>query len=279
MQSQWEEWISRESSKRLLCGMFIVSNLISTTYGVSPGFSHTYDLEFEVLDEERLWNARSAQEWIELKGVPSAPTERTIRETMAHLIFDEQPKQDARTYQVSGLTMLLIMHAVNIHMLNLRQVIEPSGGFEFTQSSTSALRDSLLTSAFSTLSRCQDIISSVRGKVEPAATWSDAEGPLMFNCQGLLLIAYIRLFSNINAFTRLTLLTDNPDDITNAVKSYAEAPQRRSPSLTKAVTKAFERLLASVRIGHMFLRKTAALSWSLEHAVAGWDACESLRYH
>lgn len=38
---EWEEWISRESSKRLLCGMFIISNLISSTFGITPGFSHT----------------------------------------------------------------------------------------------------------------------------------------------------------------------------------------------------------------------------------------------
>lgn len=54
---EWEEWISRESSKRLLCGMFIISNLISSTFGVTPGFSHTGTFSYTFLLEFRfrLW--------------------------------------------------------------------------------------------------------------------------------------------------------------------------------------------------------------------------------
>ncbi|KAF2800804.1 hypothetical protein K505DRAFT_355368 [Melanomma pulvis-pyrius CBS 109.77] len=261
----WEDWIGRESSKRLLCGMFIVSNLISTTFGINPGFSHTQDLEFEVLDEELFWNARSAQEWMELRHARPPPKRNTIRDTMARMIFDEQQGENDQPVHVSGLTMLLIMHAVNIHMWNLLQVVNMSG------STGSTMHDTVLGSAFATLSRCEDIIASVRGG-EDYGTWTAAEGPLMFNCQGLLRIAYIRLFSNTSAFDRLTLLTDNPQDIATAVRTFAVSPQKRNQNLMKSVMKAFEMLLETVKIGYLLLRKTAALNWSIEHAIAGWDA-------
>ncbi|KAF2466726.1 uncharacterized protein BDR25DRAFT_376857 [Lindgomyces ingoldianus] len=271
-QLDWEEWISRESSKRLLCGMFIVSNLISTSFGINPGFSHTQDLEFEVLDEEKLWNARSAQEWMELRGTQSAPIGITVRDAMADLVFTDQPENQTQPYHISGFTMLLITHAVNIHMWSLLQFTDVSRLHYSDKSPSSGIHTALLASAFSTLSRCHQVIISVRGGENHSTTWSDTEGPLMFNCQALLRIAHIRLFTDIRAFNRLTLLTDNPEDILRAVKEYAEAPQQRSANLTKAIMKAYEGFLAPIKIGHLLVRKTAALSWSIEHAVAGWDA-------
>ncbi|KAF2176406.1 hypothetical protein K469DRAFT_678836 [Zopfia rhizophila CBS 207.26] len=267
----WEEWISREASKRLLCGMFIISNLISTTFGINPGFSHTQDLEFEVLDEERLWNARSAKEWKEMQGprTPRAPS--TIRAVISDVVFTDRHHEDIEPYSISGFTMLIIMHAVNIHMWNLFQFTDVSCRHAF-DTSRSTVQTTLLTVAFSTLARCHQVITHVRGGDDHSTTWSNAEGPLMFNCQALLRIAYVRLFSNISAFNRLTLLTDNPEDISSAVKAYTDAPQERSSYLTKSAVKAYEGFLAPVRIGHLLVRKTAALSWSIEHAVAGWDA-------
>jgi DNA-directed RNA polymerase subunit RPC12/RpoP len=101
--SSWEEWVSRESSKRLLCGMFIVSNLISTTFGIQPGFE-TKDLEFEVLDEETLWNARTAGEWHELKDASMMQHQggSTVRAAMTRIINNGQQQIH------DGLTMLLV---------------------------------------------------------------------------------------------------------------------------------------------------------------------------
>src|SRR3954452_13153167 len=90
LELDWEEWISRESSKRLLCGMFIVSNLISTTFGVNPGFSHTQDLDFELLDEEQMWNASSAKEWTALRGSQTPPKYCvSIQDVMDDTLFNK----------------------------------------------------------------------------------------------------------------------------------------------------------------------------------------------
>jgi hypothetical protein len=265
----WEEWISVESSKRLLCGMFIVSNLISTTFGINPGFSHTHDLEFDILDEERLWNARSATDWIKLKQTQTRVDRKSMRSVMADLLSHGAQTESPRPYNISGFTMLVIMHAINTHMWNLLQYTQMFSGGPVE---TSPLHHSLLSEALATLGKCSKVISRVRGGQDHSATWHESEGPIMFNCQALLRIAYMRIVSTTGTFNRLTLLTDNPDDVTSAVKSYAEASQHRSRLLTKSALKAFEGFLAPIKIGHLLVRKTAALSWSVEHAVAGWDA-------
>lgn len=250
--------------------MFIVSSLISSTFSISPGFSHTEDLEFEVLDEEALWAATSAQEWRELRGTGFSGALPTVRDAMANIIFDENRVSTDHPREISGLTMLLITHALNIYLGGLRQVIETS---------SEHLRKVMLESALSALSRCQGIILQTRGKDAQSEAWTEAEGPLMFNCQGVLLMGYVRSFANIGAFNHLTLLADNPDDIVSAARSYAEAPLQRGQTLTNAIRKAYEKLLSTARLGHLLLRKTAAFSWSLEHAIAGWVASKKRLTH
>ena len=237
-----------------------MSNLISTAFGISPGFNHIQDLDFEVLDEERLWNARSAPEWMELRNIHVPPS--TVRDTMTQIISDDKTDRSVSTDRLSNFTLLLIMHAVNIHIRNLLQC----------SSTTSKLQNVVLESASSILARCEDIIANTQGKFEHEVAWIAAERPLLLNCQGLLQIAYIRLFSCIDVFDRLTLLTDNSQDVVNAVKAHVEAPQQRNRNSMTSVTKAFEMLLATIKIGYPSLRRTAALNWSIEHVIAAWES-------
>lgn len=272
-QLTWEEWIKKESSKRLLCGIFIVSNLISVTYGVTPGFSHTQDLVFEMPDQEKLWDARSTDQWQELRESRVSVRQRTIRDAMVNMIFGKQNDEDAHPYHVSSFTTLIIMHAVNIHMWNVLQFTQVFSRYTFDMMANESLKGMLLSTASSALARCHYALTHVHLEEDNfGSTWDDAEGPLMFNCQALLRIACIRLFTNTSAFDRLTLLTDNSEEVTASVTTYVAATQHRSPLLTKAALKAYEGFLTPVKIGHLLVRKTAAFSWSVEHAVAGWDA-------
>lgn len=198
-----------------------------------------------------------------MKGTQAKVNHPTVREVMTRMVFDEDRTLSNQPCEVSGLTMLLVTHAVNIHMGSIREVAEMS---------SAPVQSALLDSALSALDRCQDIVTRTRGRDDHTVPWTETEGPLMFNCQGVILMAYVRLFLDMSALNRLTLLNDNPEDITSAAAYFAEAPMQRKPSLTKAVGKAHARLLGTVKIGHLLLRKTAALSWSLEHAVAGWVA-------
>ena len=268
----WPEWILRESSKRLLCGLFVISNLLLVTYDVNPGFVITKDLMLETPDEERLWNARTEEQWRELRQSRLAMARKTIREVMVDMISgqpgDETPGEP---YSVSGFTALVIMHAVNVHMWHMIQVIHSISRSPFGPLPNESLRTMLLSTASSAIARCQEAITQGRSE-DQAFSWDDPEGPLLFNCQAMLRIASSRLLTNTGAFDRLTLLTGDTKKTKSAIASYVAAKQDRSPFFTKAVAKAYEGFLTPVKIGHLLVSKTAAFSWSVEHAVAGWDS-------
>jgi hypothetical protein len=52
---------------RLLYGIYIMSSMASLAYDLPPMFSVTQDLEIELLDEEKLWEASNSQEWDRLR--------------------------------------------------------------------------------------------------------------------------------------------------------------------------------------------------------------------
>lgn len=255
----WEEWIYRESSKRLLFGMYVVSNLISTTFGVMPGFSHTDDLDFEDLDEERFWNATSADEWSSLRQIAPPGHRSTVRDILGRMMSDEQAA--TKPPEVSVLTMLLLTHALNIHTEGIRQAIELS---------PPSLHNTILQPTATALSVCEDILAAARQRKENSTPWTEAEGPLMFNSEGVIHMAHVRLYLDMSIFNRLMLISDNAEEIDASAAAFADAPLRRGSHLTNVMRKAYDRHHVLVKLGHSLLRKTAALSWSLEHAVADW---------
>ncbi|USP74120.1 hypothetical protein yc1106_01394 [Curvularia clavata] len=252
--SGWTRWIERESKRRLLCAIYIISNLVVTTFGLTPGFVNSSDLQFEAPEEETLWNAQTEEDWRALSEAKIRKPCRTVRDIMANIA--SEPQEDAAGadfYGVPKFTILVIIHAVCIHMwLNFQfsQMLSTSGS---SLPVYGTLRLALIQTTTSTLARCQKIISGDT-KTTEHLSWDHAEGPLLFNCQALLRIAYTRQFSVVASFNRLTLQEDDLSIILSLVSAYASVEQERNQF-----------------IGHLLVRKSAALSWSLEHAVAGWD--------
>lgn len=262
----WDEWVHRESSKRLLFGTYVVSNLISTTFGVTPGFSYTDDLDFEDLDEERFWNATSAAEWHELRQTKTPGSRSTVREVLGHLLRSDSPNDEA-PLQISVLNMLLLTHALNLYADSIRQNVELSPAH---------LQETILEPTTIALCACEDILAAARQKKDQITPWTEAEGPLMFNSEGVIHMAHVRLYLDMSGFNRLMLISDNDAEIGAAAARFAETPLRRSEHLTNVIRKVYDRHHVLVKLGHSLLRKTAALSWSLEHAVADWVGGKSV---
>ncbi|KAJ5200020.1 hypothetical protein N7472_005224 [Penicillium cf. griseofulvum] len=90
----------------------------------------------------------------------------------------------------------------------------------------------------------------------------------------------ILAMASIGALYRLRrrpLLVDDREVLSRAVKTYVNAPLERNDFVTKAARKAYEGFKGPVTIGVTLVSKTAAFSWGIEHAVAGWDSGESCR--
>ena len=267
----WRDWIERESNKRLLCGIFIHSNLLVTLYDILPGFDTTQDLDIEVLEEEGLWNVSTAEEWQTLRQTTAAPT-KTIQTVLVDTlsgVADDDPAPEP--YYISGFTALIVIHAVNVHVWHISQVSQTlSKGLKTGGYASKVLLSHTLTS----LTRCRDVLRQSRTETaEPL--WDDTEGPLLFNCEAMLRVAYTRLFTDVSMPQRFTLLCNSSEDRPAALRALVTAKQERSPLMTKAVAYALDSFFVPMKIGHLLVQKTAAFTWSVEHAIAVWGCGKS----
>jgi hypothetical protein len=158
----WAQWIQRESERRLLCAIYITSSLIVTTFDVTPGVVNNADLQFEAPEEEPLWNAKSESEWKELqqRGAKSYCKTKTVREIMTGVVMESQGSdKDKLPYNVPAFTMLVIMHAVCIHMWLNYQFSQVLSSTTSSLPAQQSLRLALLATTTSTLERCQQVIS------------------------------------------------------------------------------------------------------------------------
>lgn len=113
----WHEWVRRETSKRLLYGMFILSSLISITYGMPPGLVLMQDAEIEMPDDESLWNAKTADEWQRAFDARKIFRKSSVNEALGRLMYGKDAEDCAPdTWEWSPFATLIVMHAVAIHM-------------------------------------------------------------------------------------------------------------------------------------------------------------------
>lgn len=268
----WEEWIRVEETKRALCAMFIYSDLLYVTFNITPGFVTERDLLIEVPDPEGLWTAQTAEEWEELRR-PSISTPRHtiqgILKSMIQIPTDNQPATER--HRMSGFTALVIMHAVNIHLWHLSQLSQSLRPFFFGIWPQESLQTALLHAAISILERCQAALLAGSSKDSKFA-WDDPGNVMLFNCNAVLRSAYSRLLPPSHNFNRLALLTDDRDVIMGEVERYVDKRLERTMFVTRAAQKAYEGFLIPMTIGNLLVSKTAALHWSVDQAVAGWDS-------
>lgn len=292
MNPSWKAWVERETSKRLvmasmrrtifnlsleakgicriLYGIFVLSSLITVTFSFPPGIALAQDLDLELPDDERMWEAASEQQWRQLMGTHTSHSLPGINDALAHLVFGKvlDPSVDDQS-RWSAFSTIIVMHAVNNHMWHLMQCTHSFTLFAVDPKIDEVLRSLTTAQTETALARCHSLLTT--GHPERERTSEDPEGPMIFNCLALLRISYVRAFTATNSFNRIVLLTDDKAEIMSAMKSYVLCKQSRSVPLTKAVSRAFEALLMPIKSGHLLVRKTAAFSWSIEHAIAGWD--------
>ncbi|KAI0121269.1 hypothetical protein BJ170DRAFT_588186 [Xylariales sp. AK1849] len=262
----WKEWVERESIKRLLCGLFIQSNLLVILYDVVPGFDINQDLDFPVLEDEHLWDVSTAEEWHKLRQMTATPS-RTFQRVLLDVLSESTDEAIiTEPYYISRFTALVVMHAVNVHVWHLNQVSQTlkqgmrAAGYAF---------NALISHTLAMLARCRDVLRHHRPEsVEPS--WDDTEGPLLFNCEAMLRVAYTRLFTDVSVPQKFTLLLTSRDDKLAALKRFVAAKQDRCPLMTQAVAHAFDSFFIPIRMGYLLVQKTAAFSWSVETAVSAW---------
>lgn len=269
--STWEDWINYESAKRLLCGIYIASSLNSATYDISPGFSGSRDLNFEIPIEESIWEAETREEWQQLMNIQQLEKPATINAVLNQIVFGKETRYSTQTFaNIGAFAATVVLHGVNVHMYYLAQSMSSLMVVNVEPNLGSAMRLSHHTQTEVALSRCREFLKAWQ-LAHDDSQQNRHEESLIFNCQSLLRLSYVRVFSGIQQFNRTTLLYEDTAAILMAANSYVTAPQSRNAFLTKAVEQVMFCFTVPIRAGHMTTRKTAAFTWSIEHAVASWE--------
>ena len=247
--------------------------MASLAYDLPPMFSITQDLDIELLDEEKLWEAANRAEWMMLQEQRADSPSVTVRTAFTHLVLGkEHSSSDTTTTPLrwTAFSTSMIMHAVNIYMWHLMQSTQSFGAFAVEISTALSLKTAMVSQAEATLARCYALLTADRPERE--RTSDDPEGPLLFNCLALLRSAHIRVFTGANNFNRLALLTGSVREVSASIEAFVTGNAlERGPLMTRAVDKAYGAFLTPIKAGYLLVRKTAALTWSLEHPIAGWD--------
>jgi hypothetical protein len=243
---------------------------LTVTYDTSPFISITQDLNIPLPEPESRWEATSAQEWADVT-YDSDPAEIfTIREVMVHLFFNNatgtsRVSTESRSIW-SGFATTVVMHAVIVQMWNTMQCTQAFTNFPIENF---PIGQHMVSEVEQALARCYSLVNKYQSEISESS--DSSQRPQMFTCQALLRSAYVRIFTGAGSFDRMMLLNENEAQVLNSIQAFIQVPQRRNHFLTKAVQKAYDGLLMPITAGYLLVRKTAALSWSVEHAIAAWD--------
>ncbi|KAK5462730.1 hypothetical protein LTS15_002442 [Exophiala xenobiotica] len=260
----WQEWIERESIKRLLCGMLILGDLITTAYGTCPCFSILQDGDVEIPDDENLWGAASAEEWQTFTTLlPDAPVKPSLKDAVGRLMYNEDVLNGPDPiWSWSPFTATVIMHAVSIQLWYDMQCAQ-SQGFP--------LQSLVYGQIEAALNRCQELVTLARLDDNTACAQSETH---MFNYIALLRVAHTRVFTGMGCADLKYLLWMPWSDASSVIRKFVatKVPSPTETLVNKAASHALEGILLPFEIGPLIVQKTAALTWSIEHAMANWDA-------
>lgn len=260
----WQSWVQAESVKRTLCGILIVDSLSAVTYGSVPG-SYYEEAEMDVPDDDRLWRCPTATSWRHQIDSQAANPPLRLEQLLAHIIKENEPEnQMGCNWSSSLFAVVVAMHAININVLHIALAVQALQVLPLNQQES--MRNKFWTD--------MDVVTDAFRKAftagdRDADPWQD---PLLFNCLAVLRIAFMReCTDSIKSFNRRVLLGCNTAAVEQEIQAYVLGPPFRGPRVTEAVSKSFSAMLLPMRTGAMLVRKTAALTWSIEHAVAWWD--------
>ena len=252
---------------RVLYAIFILSNLLNVTYGIPPVVSIIQDGEVEMPDEEILWNAPTEDEWHQRLQTKHFAVSPSLRDAVARLMYGKKLEGLAAScWNWSPFSVTVVMHAVSVQLWHIMQCTQ---SFDVLMVHDKSPKSVSTGQAEMALARCHAMIS--QGRCDGELTWNESEGPLVFNSLALLRACYVRAFTGVGSFNRMALLNDDSEEVLSSIWEYVKTSQERSPFLTKAVARTFEGFLTPIKAGALLVQKTAALSWSIEHAIAGWD--------
>lgn len=242
------------------------------TYNVSPGLSMASDADIEMPGDQNMWDARDAETWSRLARSNDQCRVLTVKDAVSRMLDGEASTSGDGTLLWSPFSCLVTVHAVSIQIWHMMQCL----GFTCISCTNKEMCQAQKnhhgrTQIEAALTRCRNLIT--RGRQDRDYNGTEPEGPLLFNCVAILRVGFSRAFTDNGPGTSTILLTSR-NDIVASLTRFIMRPQSRNDFVTQSIARAFEGIVLPSKMGALLVQKTAALSWGVEHALAGWDSGE-----
>ncbi|RDL40262.1 uncharacterized protein BP5553_00241 [Venustampulla echinocandica] len=264
----WANWVEIETSKRLLCGIFVLNSLVTITHNTTPRINMLPDADIEMPHEEALWEASSSKQWLELVASRTKATSLRVIDAVNHVLFKQQIRSQDAALAWSTFATTIVIQAVNLHIYHLVQCTQAFALFDLDHVSQ-RMRAAAMQQAESALERCQNLFADRHLEQEQAL--DDPGGSRRSNGHALLRVAYVRTCGGMETLNRLILLSDTFEDTARDIHTYICSDQNRTALVTNTARKALDGLFTSVNAGKLLVMKTAAFKWSIDHAIADWN--------
>lgn len=240
----WLQWIRREERRRTLFVAYIVLNLTSIAFDVSPLImNHEIRLSLPHCNVE--WVNTSAAEWQHTREV-YGHTECQFQSTLAEMIAGRNVHQEE---PLSALGNYALINALiqNIY-------------FERQTAASHTIRLDTVKKYESALQAWQ---RSWEATQETSLDPSSPNGPLGFNSAALLRLAYLRLNANLGPCRNL--LSQDPKSTALLFTDDSIPLFTRSLHVDRAVLQCIHALSIPIRIGIAFVACTQSVNGSIQH--------------
>ena len=255
---------------RLLYAQIMFGNLVTMTYGIPPGYSSVSDGYIEMPCDQSLWDALTEDQWHEavLRKGQSSPL--NVKDAVSMVMnVNSTNSVPQECWEWSPFAISVVINVISIHIWHITQGSYFFGEFSSSGQQQENQKSQTLAQTEAALSRCRALITQASSDADYA--WTEAETPLLFNCLALLRASYCRAFTGHSAADSMMLLKESQEEFTASIEDFVALPQNRGNLAAKAVGRAFEGMLIPYKAGTMLIKKTAALTWAVGHALAGWE--------
>ncbi|KAJ9603158.1 hypothetical protein H2200_012453 [Cladophialophora chaetospira] len=266
----WREWIERESVKRALYGQIMFGNLVTMTYGIPPGYSSISDGYIEMPCDQSLWDALTEDQWHEASLRKGQSSPLNVKDAVSLVMNGNSTTSvPQECWEWSPFAISVVINVISIHIWHITQGSYFFGKFSSPGQADESQKSQILAQTEAALSRCRALITQANSDAD--YPWTEAETPLLFNCLALLRVSYCRAFTGHSAADSMMLLTESQEEFSASIEDFVAMPQNRGNLVARAVSRAFEGMLIPYKAGTMLIKKTAALTWAVGHALAGWE--------
>ncbi len=251
-------------------------NLVTMTYGIPPGYSVVSDGYIEMPCDQSLWDALTEDQWHEAALRKGQSSSLNVKEAVSMVMNGNSTKSvPQECWEWSPFAISVVINVISIHIWHITQGSYFVGGSSSAGPVDDSQKSQTLAQTEAALSRCRALITQANSDAD--YPWTEAETPLLFNCLALLRVSYCRAFTGHSAADSMMLLKESQEEFTASIEDFVAMPQNRGNLVARAVSRAFEGMLIPYKAGTLLIKKTAALTWAVGHALAGWEVGKSIK--